>query len=51
MQFGFKPLEKGIFLANGSQWKQGRSIMSNAFNFDSLVNKVPVIKGVVQEAI
>jgi hypothetical protein len=25
--------------------------MSNAFNFDTLVNKVPVIRGVIQEAI
>jgi len=25
--------------------------MSKAFNFDSLINKVPVIKGVIQEAI
>lgn len=25
--------------------------MSNAFNFESLINKVPVIKGVVQDAI
>jgi len=44
-------MEKGIFLVMGDRWKQGRNIMSQAFNFDSLVNKVPLIKDVIQEAI
>jgi len=40
-------MEKGIFMANDARWKQGRTIMSQAFNFDSLVTKVPLVKDVV----
>jgi len=48
---GSEFMGKGIFMSEGPRWKQGRNIMSNAFHFDSLVNKVPLIKEVVKDAI
>lgn len=48
---GSEFMGKGIFMSEGPRWKQGRNIMSNAFHFDSLVNKVPLIKEVVKDSI
>lgn len=49
--FGLQFVSKGIFFADVSSWRQGRNILAQAFNFESLINKVPVIKGVIKEAI